>query len=72
MMPSLQLNWIHSHLKCYAAVQLSDHLLANTQTPTELVVIDAKPATTNCLEVKPSFTLDVVGHLFMRREAMMR
>jgi hypothetical protein len=72
MMPSLQLNWIHSHLKCYAAVQLSDHLLANTQTPTELVAIDAKPATTNYLEAKPSFTLDVVGHLFMRREAMMR
>jgi hypothetical protein len=53
-------------------VQLSDHLLANTQTPTELVAIDAKPATTNYLEAKPSFTLDVVGHLFMRREAMMR
>jgi hypothetical protein len=72
MMPSLQLNWIYSLSRCCAAVQLSGHLLANTQTATKLVAIDAKPATTNYLEAKQSFTLDAVGHLSMRQEAMMQ
>jgi hypothetical protein len=52
-------------------VQPNAHLLANTQIATKLEVIDARPAITNCLEAKPSFTQDVVGLLFMRQQVLM-
>ena len=47
-------------------------LLANIQTAKKLAVIDARPAITNYLRVKQSFTLDVVGHLFMPQLKMMQ
>jgi hypothetical protein len=45
-------------------------LLVNTPKPKQLVFISAKPVALNCLEAKPSFILDAVGHPSMRQQKM--
>jgi hypothetical protein len=52
-------------------LQLKPHSQANTPTLKQLVFISAKRVALNYLEVKPSFTQGVAGHLFMHQLKMM-
>jgi hypothetical protein len=53
-------------------LQLSNHLLVNTQMPKQSEYIDVKLAIQNSSALRPSFTLDAVGHLFTHQLQMMQ
>jgi hypothetical protein len=55
-----------------AKVQLSDHLLVNTQIPTQSEVIGAKRVETSSSHLKQNFTLDADGHRSTLPQKMMQ